>query len=50
MNCKDCKYFREKVCSVPLWVGGEQYRGKYAEPDDKACGMFEEGEKDAVSG
>lgn len=47
-TCENCKFYHgdNGVCSVPLWIGAELYRGRYAKPEDPACGIFEEAESD----
>ena len=49
MTCKQCKFYRDGACTVPLWTKGELITSTVHSEDDTACTMFEEG-SDAVSG
>ena len=49
MTCSQCKFYRDGVCIIPMWVDGNQYAGSVHRDEDPACTMFEEG-SDAVSG
>ena len=41
MNCRNCKFFRDGVCRIPLYVEGVRYEGRQVKPED-GCELFEE--------
>ena len=49
MTCKQCKFYRDGACIVPLWTNGVLVTSTVHSEDDPVCTMFEEG-SDAVSG
>lgn len=42
-QCKECKYYGEYICMVPLYVDGEYHRGRLVSPEE-ACELFEQKE------
>ena len=40
-KCINCKYYREGICMVPLWVEGGYVQGTPVKEDNR-CWLFEE--------
>lgn len=40
-NCKDCKYYRDGVCTVPMWKDAALYTEHETQPE-AGCELFEE--------
>lgn len=40
-NCKDCKYYRDGVCTVPMWKDAALYTEHETQPE-ACCELFEE--------
>ena len=42
-ECRNCRYYGEYICMVPMYVDGKLYRGKLVK-EDESCELFEKGE------
>ncbi len=44
-SCKNCMYFEEGICRIPLWVDGSYYEGTQVDNEEEhSCCLFAEEE------
>ena len=41
-KCINCKYYREGICAIPMWVEGGLVHGTPVKEDDR-CWLFDPG-------